>query len=59
MNKKEYIKKLIKLYESTGRCAWYYSRSKEISLNGRTMPERIAINQIKELLQKEGIAINE
>ena len=45
-------RKLIEAYRATGRLAFHYPRLKRISLNGgRSLPEREAIDHIKEFFQ--------
>jgi len=50
----ESIKKLVKEYNATGRCAWVYPRLKKVSLNGfRGISFKDASKRIIELLQSK------
>ncbi len=50
---KDAISELIDRYMSTGRSAFRYPRKKIISLDGRSMPEKLAIQKMRDVLARD------
>ena len=51
------INNLIEQYEQTGRTATRYPRKKEISVDGRTMPEEEAVEKMRYVVQHHQLTI--